>query len=191
MAMTHDYMDYLEDQIGISPANSQEELQAAQTIADLMRQHGVDVNVEEFDAPGAGRLVRCALLVLMFVGIVLSGTGISALGVVLVLVPAALLILEALGIGGGILSKIGPAARSQNVVAVHHATGELVAKGNRPIVIVAHYDSPHESFLYGSPLSRYIPMLRNALKWLVPAVALCSLLQVVSILPAPLRSVLW
>lgn len=191
MAMTHDYMDYLEDQIGISPANSQEELQAAQTIADLMRQHDVDVNVEEFDAPGAGRLVRCALLVLMFVGIVLSGTGISALGVVLVLVPAALLILEALGIGGGILSKIGPAARSQNVVAVHHATGELVAKGNRPIVIVAHYDSPHESFLYGSPLSRYIPMLRNALKWLVPAVALCSLLQVVSILPAPLRSVLW
>ena len=38
MAMTHDYMDYLEDQIGISPANSQEELQAAQTIAALMRQ---------------------------------------------------------------------------------------------------------------------------------------------------------
>ena len=31
MAMTHDYLDYLEDQIGISPANSQEELQAAQT----------------------------------------------------------------------------------------------------------------------------------------------------------------
>ena len=73
MAMTHDYLDYLEDQIGISPANSQEELQAAQTIADLMKKHDVDVNVEEFDAPGSGRFVRCVLLVLMFVGVILSG----------------------------------------------------------------------------------------------------------------------
>lgn len=191
MAMTHDYMDYLEDQIGISPANSQEELQAAQTIADLMRQHDVDVNVEEFDAPGLGRMVRCVLLALMFIGTVLSGTGVSALGVILAVVPAALLMLDALGIGGGFLSKLGPSARSQNVVAVHHATGELVAKGNRPIVVVAHYDSPHDSFLYGSPLSRYIPMLRKALKWLVPAVGICALLQVFSFLPAPFRSVLW
>lgn len=191
MAMTHDYLDYLEDQIGISPANSQEELQAAQTIADLMKKHDVDVNVEEFDAPGSGRFVRCVLLVLMFVGVILSGTGISALGVVLALVPGVLLILDGLGIGGDFLSKLGPTARSQNVVAVHHATGELVAKGNRPIVVVAHYDSPHDSFLYGSPLSRYVPMLRKALKWLVPAVTLCALFQAFSFLPAPLRSVLW
>lgn len=191
MAMTHDYMDYLEDQIGISPANSQEELQAAQTIADLMRQHDVDVNVEEFDAPGLGRMVRCVLLALMFVGAILSGTGISALGIILAVVPAALLVLDTLGIGGSFLSKLGPSARSQNVVGVHHATGELVAKGNRPIVVVAHYDSPHDSFLYGSPLSRYIPMLRKALKWLVPAVGFCALLQVFSFLPAALRSLLW
>lgn len=191
MAMTHDYLDYLEDQIGISPANSQEELQAAQTIADLMKKHDVDVNVEEFDAPGSGRFVRCVLLVLMFVGVILSGTGISALGVVLALVPGVLLILDGLGIGGAFLSKLGPTARSQNVVAVHHATGELVAKGNRPIVVVAHYDSPHDSFLYGSPLSRYVPMLRKALKWLVPAVTLCALFQTFSFLPAPFRSVLW
>ncbi len=191
MAMTHDYLDYLEDQVGISPANSQEELQAAQTIADLMKQHDVDVNLEEFDAPGLARFVRCVLLVLMFLGIILAGTGISGLGVVLALVPGVVLVLDTLGIGGGFLSKLGPMARSQNVVAVHHATGELVAKGNRPIVVVAHYDSPHESFLYGSPLSSYIPMLRGAVKWLVPAVALCALLQVFSFLPAPLRSLFW
>lgn len=191
MAMTHDYLDYLEDQIGISPANSQEELQAAQTIADLMKQHDVDVNLEEFDAPGLARFVRCVLLVLMFLGIILAGTGISGLGVVLALVPGVVLVLDTLGIGGGFFSKLGPTARSQNVVAVHHATGELVAKGNRPIVVVAHYDSPHESFLYGSPLSSYIPMLRGAVKWLVPAVTLCALLQVFSFLPAPLRSLFW
>jgi hypothetical protein len=191
MAMTHDYMDYLEDQIGISPANSQEELQAAQTIADLMRQHDVDVNVEEFDAPGLGRMVRCVLLALTFVGAILSGTGVSALGVILTVVPAVLLMLDVLGIGGGFLSKLGPSARSQNVVAVHHATGELVAKGNRPIVVVAHYDSPHDSFLYGSPLSHYIPTLRKALKWFVPAVGLCSLLQAFTFLPAAFRSLLW
>lgn len=191
MAMTHDYMDYLEDHIGISPANSQEEFQAAQTIADLMRQHDVDVNVEEFDAPGLGRAARCILFVLMFVGAILSGTGVSIPGIILAVVPAVLMVLEALGIGGGILSKFGPAARSQNVVALHRATGELVAKGNRPIVVVAHYDSPRDSFLYGSPLSHYIPMLRKALRWLVPAVALCALLQAFSFLPAAFLSVLW
>ena len=37
MAMTHDYLDQLDQNVGIAPANSQEELQAAQTIADLMK----------------------------------------------------------------------------------------------------------------------------------------------------------
>ena len=98
MANTQDYVSYLDEQIGISPATSQEELQAAQTIADLMKKHDVDVNVEEFDAPGSGRFVRCVLLVLMFVGVILSGTGISVLGVVLALVPGVLLILDVLGV---------------------------------------------------------------------------------------------
>ena len=37
MAMTHDYLDQLDQNVGIAPANSQEEYQAAQTIADLQK----------------------------------------------------------------------------------------------------------------------------------------------------------
>ena len=33
MAITHDYVDYLDEQIGIAPAGSQEEFQAAQLMA--------------------------------------------------------------------------------------------------------------------------------------------------------------
>ena len=49
MAITHDYVDYLDEQIGIAPAGSQEEFQAAQLIADEIRQHGLEPSVEEFD----------------------------------------------------------------------------------------------------------------------------------------------
>ena len=46
MAMTHDYLDQLDQNVGIAPANSQEEYQAAQTIADIMRRHGVEPSIE-------------------------------------------------------------------------------------------------------------------------------------------------
>ena len=54
MAMTHDYLDQLDQNVGIAPANSQEEYQAAQTIADIMRRHGVEPSIEEFDAKAFG-----------------------------------------------------------------------------------------------------------------------------------------
>ena len=65
MATTQDYVSYLDEQIGISPATSQEELQAAQTIEELMRDHNVEVSIEEFDAPSWGRIPYMVLLVLL------------------------------------------------------------------------------------------------------------------------------
>ena len=40
MATTRDYLGYLTDKIDIAPANSQEELQAAEVIQGLMEEHG-------------------------------------------------------------------------------------------------------------------------------------------------------
>ena len=79
MAMTHDYLDYLNEKVGICPAGSQEELQAADVIADLMRQHDVEPSVEEFDAKTFGGTVPSVLYVLMFIGIVLGGIGVPVL----------------------------------------------------------------------------------------------------------------
>ena len=62
MAMTHDYLDQLDQNVGIAPANSQEEYQAAQTIADIMRRHGVEPSIEEFDAKAFGGVMDQILL---------------------------------------------------------------------------------------------------------------------------------
>ena len=192
MAMTHDYMDYLNEKVGICPAGSQEEFQAANTIADLMRQHDTEPNIEEFDAKTYGGAVTGFLYALMFVGIVLGGIGVPiliAIGFVLAVGPAVLFVLKFLG--HDFISGLGPTTRSQNVVAFHEATGPMVIKGNRPIVIVAHYDSPHENVLYTSPLAQFVPTMWRLGKFCVPVVAVCMLIQVLVFLPESFRRFLW
>lgn len=192
MAMTHDYMDYLNEKVGICPAGSQEELQAADTIADLMRQHDVEPSIEEFDAKSFGGTVAALLYALMFVGIVLGGIGVSVLtviGFVLAVGPAALFILKYFG--HDFISPLGPTTRSQNVVAFHKACGPNVIKGNRPIVIVAHYDSPHENVLRTSPVAPYIPLIWRVSKYCVLVVGVCMLFQPLAFLPEVFRRFLW
>lgn len=192
MAMTHDYLDYLNQRVGIAPANSQEELQAAQTIANLMSHHDVEPNVEEFDAPALSNLFPAILSILMFVGVLVSGVGVAALaviGLILALIPTVLAALRLFGRAPSL--SFGPSARSQNVVAVHRATGPLVAKGNRPVVVVAHYDTPRENFLYSMPFAPYLPLIVKAAALCRYAVALCAFIQVLGFIPAPARIVFW
>ena len=79
MAMTHDYLDYLNQRVGIAPANSQEELQAAETIASLMGQHDVEPAIEEFDVPSVSGLVPAIISIAMFLGALVSGFGVGVL----------------------------------------------------------------------------------------------------------------
>ena len=192
MAMTHDYLDYLNQRVGIAPANSQEELQAAEAIAALMGQHDVEPQIEEFDAPLVSGLGLAILSILMFVGVLVSGFGMAVLalvGFVLALVPTALVVLRLFGHEPSL--SLGPQARSQNVVAVHRATGPLVTKGSRPIVVVAHYDTPRENFLYYTPIAPYVPLIAKASKLCRYVVALCAFVQLLVFVPAPARVVFW
>ena len=192
MAMTHDYMDYLDEQVGIAPAGSQEELQAAETIANMMREHGCEPYIEEFDARKFANLIPAALLILVFLGIFLAGIGsvlLTAIGFFLVAVPTALFVLKFLGTD--VISDLGPAARSQNVIAFHKGCGEKVQKGTRPIVVVAHYDSPHENPLYSTPVAQYLPLLWKASRYCVLGVAVCALFQILGFLPEAFRRFVW
>lgn len=192
MAMTHDYLDYLNDKVGISAANSQEELQAAQTISYLMEQHDVEPQVEDFDAPALAGVLPSILSIVMLVGIFVSGFGViaaSLVGFVLAAIPTVLDVLRFLG--REVSLSFGPRAQSQNVVAVHRATGPLVTKGNRTIVVVAHYDSPRENILYSSPLAPFLPLISKATSYCVYVVAVCALLQVMLFIPSPARIVFW
>lgn len=192
MAMTHDYLDYLNQRVDIAPANSQEELQAAETIAALMGQHDLEASIEEFDTPAVSGLGTAILSLVMFVGVLVTGFGVTALtivGLVLAAVPAVLAVLRLFGVSPSL--SLGPRARSQNVVAVHRATGPLVTKGSRPIVIVAHYDTPRENFLFTSPLAPFLPVIARAAGPCSYAVAVCALVQLMGFIPAPARVVLW
>ena len=193
MATTQDYVSYLDEQIGISPATSQEELQAAQTIEELMRDHNVEVSIEEFDAPSWGRIPYMVLLVLLFIGLILSGVGGAPVRIVGMLIAVACTVILALDYTGyaSIFENFGPAGRSQNVIAYHKASGPLVTKGVRPIVVVAHYDSPHESFLYDSQISPYLPLIRKYSPYCVLAVGIIAFFQILGFLPAGFRRLIW
>lgn len=192
MAMTHDYLDQLDQNVGIAPANSQEEYQAAQTIADIMRRHGVEPSIEEFDAKAFGGVMDQILFAMLFVGMLLVGIGavpLTVIGFVLVALPVAAFVARYLG--NDFVEKLGPSARSQNVVAFHKGEGPLVQKGVRPIVVVAHYDTPHENPVYSTPLAPYLPMAWRFSKWCVLAVAVATLFQIMAFLPEAFRRILW
>ncbi|WP_455136476.1 hypothetical protein [Thermophilibacter sp.] len=192
MAMTHDYLDHLNETIGISPANSQEELQAAQVISELMARHDVEPRVEEFDTPALSGLAGAVLSIAMFLGVLVSGFGIlplTLLGLVLAAIPAVRSVLRLFG--REIPLSFGPRAQSQNVVAVHRATGPLVTKGSRTIVVAAHYDTPRENLLVTSPLAPYLTLVRKVQVPCSFAVLLCAFIQLLGFLPGPFRIVLW
>ena len=192
MAMTHDYLDYLNEKIGISPANSEEELQAAKIISELMAQHDIEPVIEDFDEPKLSGLVPAVLAILCLLGIVFVGVGVLPLtivGLVLAAIPAILSIMRVFGRSPNI--SFGPRAQSQNVIAVHKAAGPLVTKGSRTIVVCAHYDTPRENFLYTSPLAPYVTLLSRLSVPCSLVVAVCALLQLFGFLPDVFRAILW
>lgn len=192
MAMTHDYLDYLNEKIGISPANSEEELQAAQVISELMAQHDVEPVIEDFSEPKLSGLVPAVLAILSLLGMVLVGVGVVSLtivGLILAAIPAVLSLMRVFGRSPKI--SFGPRAQSQNVIAVHRASGPLVTKGSRTIVVCAHYDTPRENFLYTSPVAPYVTLLGRLSVPCSLVVAVCALLQVFGFLPDVFRAILW
>jgi hypothetical protein len=192
MAKKNGYLDYLDSRIGIAPTNSQEELNAAQTIAEVFETHGLQATTQEFDAPAMAPAVRGALMVLLFLGVLLAGIGGTALALIgLLVVIAATVLLVLPHVGRDPLSGVGPTARSQNVIARHEACGDLAARGNRPIVIVAHYDSPRESILSNPAISRYQSLVIRASVVCVPVVVLCALVQVMGFAPDSVRRTFW
>ena len=192
MATTREYTDYLNDQIDIAPANSQEELQAAELIEDLFVQHGLETQIQEFDAPTTSGIASRVYLILLFLGMLLAGfigTPVSLVGFAIVAVSFVLILMARNG--NDIFGAIGPHARSQNVIGVHRATGPNVIKGNRPIVIIAHYDTPRENFLNKAPLAKWQPLIKRLSFPLSIAVLVLAVMQVIPFIPHPARHVFW
>lgn len=193
MANTREYMDYLDDHIEIAPANSEEEYQASEVIAGIFRDHGLETMVEGFDTHPSGTIFLPILMCVMFVCLIVSGVTEGSVHYITLLVSAVCAGLSAFGhfTDNNVLANLGPASQSQNVIGVHRATGDKVVKGARPIVIVAHYDTPRESLLRKGPVARYMVMLRRITVPMVLTVAVTIVLQAIPFLPGVIRTFAW
>lgn len=192
MSKTHEYLNYLDEQIGIAPANSQEELQAAQTISEVMADHGVNPEIEEFSTPTGAQTAKSVVTLAMLLGLIFAGFGgiIGFVGVVVAIACAVLLLM--IHAGRTLFAKMGPVVQSQNVVAFHAQTGSKVMKGNRPIIIVAHYDTPRVNPMVANKgMARFYARAYAIRVYCLYGVAIASFVQLLGFLPPVVRRVFW
>lgn len=192
MSMSEKYLDYLDSRIEIAPANSQEEVNAADILQELLSNEGLEVTRQDVTAPNDTRFIGGILLVLAFLGMVVSGIGgigLAVLGFVVAAVSGALLVLRYLGID--LFSRFLPPARSQNVVGFHRGTGPHAGRGVRPIVVMAHYDTGHEELLANPAVSRFSGIVYRWAPMGLAVAALCCLLQLVVVIPDVALRVIW
>lgn len=190
MANTQNYINHLLQNAGITPACSEEERLAAEDIAQIFRNHGFDPEVQEFNAPAPSRLAFAITGILAFVGALLMGIGggIGLVGTLLAIISAVLYVLERTG--HPVISGLGKTGVSQNVIAYHKASGPLASPRNRPVVVVAHYDSPRAELLAREPYASYRALIAKLLPVATVAPAAVAVLRILP-LPGALKVLLW
>lgn len=190
MANTQNYINHLLQNTGITPACSEEERLAAEDIAQIFRNHGFDPEVQEFNAPAPSRMAFAVTGILAFSGALLMGIGggIGLVGTLLAIVGAVLYVLERTG--RPVISRLGKTGVSQNVIAYHKASGPLASPRNRPVVVVAHYDSPRAELLAREPYAPYRALIAKLLPIATIAPAAIAILRILP-LPGVLKVLLW
>lgn len=190
MANTQNYINHLLQNTGITPACSEEERLAAEDIAQIFRNHGFGPEVQEFNAPAPSRMAFAVTGILAFAGALLMGIGggIGLVGTLLAIVGAVLYVLERTG--RPVISRLGKTGVSQNVIAYHKASGPLASPRNRPVVVVAHYDSPRAELLAREPYAPYRALIAKLLPIATIAPAAIAILRILP-LPGALKVLLW
>lgn len=190
MANTQNYINHLLQNTGITPACSEEERLAAEDIAQIFRNHGFDPEVQEFNAPAPSRMAFAVTGILAFAGALLMGIGggIGLVGTLLAIVGAVLYVLERTG--RPVISHLGKTGVSQNVIAYHKASGPLASPRNRPVVVVAHYDSPRAELLAREPYAPYRALIAKLLPIATIAPAAIAILRILP-LSGVLKVLLW
>lgn len=190
MANTEKYLNHLLQNTGITPACSEEERAASDLVADIFRSHGFEPEVQEFTANGTPKVVRAILGIVLFLGAFLMGFS-GALGVFGFLFAVAAAVVFGLERAGRIdFFHLGSGGLSQNVIAHHVASGPMASPRNRPVVVVAHYDSPRADLFAQEPFAAYRPLVA---KFLPYAMIVPAAIAVVRLLPLPgaAKAILW
>lgn len=190
MANTNKYLSHLLQSTGFTPACSEEERAAASDLADIFTAHGFQPEIQEFTSNGNKKLVNAVLGIASFAGAILIGAGgaVGIAGVLLAVASAVIFMLERHG--HPIFSQLGGGGLSQNVVAYHKASGPLASPRNRPVVVVAHYDSPRADLLAREPFAAYRPYIIKFMPYAMVVSAACSVIHMLPF-PSAARTALW
>lgn len=182
MATTRKYLNHLLQNTGITPACSEEERAAAEDIARIFSNHGFEPEVQEFNASGTPKVVLAALGIALFVGAVLMGIGgvVGIIGLLLTVAVGVVYVLERMGKLS--FAGLGASGLSQNVIAYHKASGPLASPRNRPVVVVAHYDSPRADLFSQLPYATYKPIIVKLMPYMMVVPAM---LAIIRLLPFP------
>ena len=190
MANSKKYLNHLLQRTEITPACSEEERTAADVIARIFTDHGFTPEIQEFTASSSRKNVSAIAGIVLFIATILMGIG-GALGIfgfLLVLAVGILYVLIRLDKIS--VPAIGANGLSQNVIAYHQASGPLASPRNRPVVVVAHYDSARADLLSRDPFANY----RSPINKIFPvAMVLPAVVAILRLLPLPgaLKAVLW
>lgn len=190
MANSKKYLNHLLQRMEITPACSEEERTAADVIARIFTDHGFNPEIQEFTASSSRKNVSAIAGIVLFVATIFMGIGgaLGILGFLLVLAVGVLYVLVRLDKIS--IPAIGANGLSQNVIAYHQASGPLASPRNRPVVVVAHYDSSRADLLSREPFANYRALIN---KLFPVAMVLPAAVAILRLLPLPgaLKAVLW
>ena len=191
MADASDTMRFLVQKFTTAPAGTREEAQMAKELSETIHLHGLQTINQDFNYPFLGKVPLAGALIIMALAALLAGFGVTVLSViclVLALASAALYVLELRGIH--LLKSVGKPGCSQNLIARHPAASAAPGQKSRPIVVVAHYDTPRADIMA-------MPLLRGLQPYMELATFVAMIVELVTIvvhllpLPTVVHSVAW
>ena len=117
MADEMKYIEYLTEEIGVRPANTEEEYYAASEIEKTMKEHGVETIVQDVQVPGFAQISYAICYITTALTAIISGFHPIACVVMFLLSVLSFGLFFMERVDNGVLSKLGPTGRSQNVIA--------------------------------------------------------------------------
>ena len=191
MADASDTMRFLVKKFATAPAGTREEAQMAKELSETIHLHGLQTINQDFNYPFLGKVPLAGAIIVMALAALLAGFGVTVLSViclVLALASCALYVLELRGIH--LLKGVGKPGCSQNLIARHPAASVAPGQKSRPIVVVAHYDTPRADIMA-------MPLLRGLQPYMELATFVAMVVELVTIvvhllpLPTVVHSVAW
>lgn len=184
MADAFDTMRYLVKRAEIAPAGTREEGEAASALATVFHKHGLETANKEFTFSPFAKTAVAMLAGIAGIAGILSGVAASGafpiIMLIIGLIATILFFLEHYGIRT--VSRIPGKGSSQNVVARHPAAGMTNGQKARPVVVIAHYDTPRADLLSLPVLARFKPYLPYTVAGCMAVVVVAMLVEV---LPFP------